>query len=182
MAYLLQDEGDKYTDNPEDSGGPTKFGITMKSYSIFKGVYVGPEDIQNLTLESAGPFYQTRYWDPLLCAQIKKVGIATAVFDSSVLYGVGTAALLAQEALSACGFPLKLDGVIGDKSVIAFNEVDEDSFLKAFVDLIISRADKVISLNPKNSVFRNGWVNRANRLLTLQGATPLMEGVNQKTT
>lgn len=172
IEYLFKNENTIYTNNPRDSGGPTKYGVTLKAYASYLGRQVTPEEMENLTEAEAKSFYFARYWAPLSCPRIVHTSVAIALFDTGVLYGVGTTALLAQEALSACGVPLKFDGHVGDKTIAAFNRVEEDDFLEAFHDLILHRIEQVVALNPKNQDFRKGWITRAKRLLTLSSAPP----------
>lgn len=173
--FVIGNEGRTYTNDPFDSGGPTKFGVTLKAYSSFMGYDVGQAVIENLTEEQANNFYMKRYWLPLGCQRIafeNGRGCAIAIFDCGVLYGVGTTALLAQEALSGLGRPLVLDGALGEKSFTAFQHVKESDFISKFTQLILERVERIITINPKNERFRNGWIHRANRLLTLVGAHP----------
>lgn len=169
LAYLFQNESAQYVNDPEDSGGPTKFGITQKAYISFLGRWVTPEEIAALTELDAYAFYQARYWSPLLCDQILDAAVAIALFDTAVLYGVGTATLLAQKALVFCGAQLKFDGLMGDKTITAFNLAKREDFIPALRQFVRQRIDSVIKLDPKNERFRDGWENRANRLLTLCG-------------
>lgn len=173
LDFLFKNESDQYVDDPRDSGGPTKFGVTIWSYSAFLGRSVMPEEIQELTIDRVKPFYWGRYWAPLSCDRLLQEVVAICLFDSGVLYGVGTAGIIAQKALVRCGAELKFDGVIGDKSIAALNLVPPEDFLKSFRDLLLQRIDAVIRINPKNERFRKGWVNRANRLLTLSATNPL---------
>jgi lysozyme family protein len=170
LDFLFENEGRVYSNHPFDSGGPTKFGVTLSAYSSYLGRIVTPSEIKGLTLEQVSPFYLDRYWIPMGCDQIADPAVAIALFDCSVLYGVGTAAILAQKASGAA---LKFDGRMGDKSIAAINQVSRDDFLKSFRTFILSRIDSVIELDSKNGIFRKGWTNRANRLLTLSVIAPL---------
>lgn len=173
FQYVIDTEKDVYTDDPKDSGGPTKWGVTLRSYSTFTGCPVTAAAIQSLTREDAYAFYRARYWSPLRCDQIRDPAIAIAIFDVSVLYGIGTAALFAQEAASSCGISLKLDGSLGDKSVEALNAIDRKEFFSAFYRCIRERIDHLVVLAPKNERFVRGWIARADRLLTLLEIDPL---------
>lgn len=171
--YLIGDEGSKYTNSPVDSGGPTKWGITLRAYLSYAGRPVGPKDIENLSKSDAKVFFFDRYWRPLGCAGIRQEGPAIAIFDSGVLYGVAVAAFYAQEALQDCSKTVKVDGFIGDSTVTALNEVKADEFLWQFHLGLLKRIDSVCRMNPKNEKWRHGWTNRANRLLTLGTSDPL---------
>lgn len=171
FAYLLKDEGMKYTHDPKDPGGPTKFGVTQKAYAAHLGREVPDYEIETLPEESAKEFYRVRYWQSLCCDKIKSEAVAICIFDSSVLYGVGTAARIAQLAVSRCGATVKFDGILGEKTVALINVVREGDFLKSFHTLLIERIDQVIRVNPNEEKFRNGWTNRADRLLALSTQT-----------
>lgn len=175
FPYLLKNEGVQFTDDPSDSGGPTKFGITLSAYESFIGCHVMPMAIKNLTLEQAKAFYLLAFWTPLGCEQIHDAAIATAIFDTAVLYGIGTAATLVQRALYLCRHSVKIDGHIGQETIDCLNTVSREEFFKAFLWLILGRIETVIKANPKNERYRKGWVERANRLLTLFPTEPLIK-------
>lgn len=175
--YLVGDEGVKYTNNPKDSGGPTKYGITLKSYIAYTGRAVGPSTIENLTVPEAKQFYWDQYWTSAKCPDIRKPEIAIAIFDSAVLYGTGTACLLAQDALNDCRKDwdpeIACDGFFGPVSLNALEEISALAFIDAYRLQLLKRIDSVIRINPKNEIFRSGWATRANRLLTLVPGPPL---------
>jgi lysozyme family protein len=169
--YLLGDEGDKFTDDPNDSGGATKFGITQKSFAAYSGKPISVEDVKNLTVVQAQIFYYEEYWRKMCCNRMTNVGSAIAVFDSGVLYGANTASKMAQAAISTMsGAPLKLDGIIGDTTLGYLNLTSDKAFLPEFVKWVLEHINQVITKNPKNEAYRAGWTKRANRLLTLVSA------------
>lgn len=165
--YLLRNEGTTFTDDPTDSGGPTKFGITKKAYELFLGHSVDVSEIRSLTIPQAKPFYFDRYWKTLSCQKLTSRAISICIFDSGVLYGVANAGILAQKAASANGFALKFDGILGDKSIAALNAIQEEDFLKSFHSLLLERIEWIVKVNPKNVVYQKGWTDRADRLLRL---------------
>lgn len=168
LDYLItRDEGEKYTDDPDDSGGPTKFGITQLMYSKFIGRMASEEEMKYLTKEDAGPFYEKVYWNPIQGEQIKSLPKAIAIFDSAVLYGKTRAVKMTQDALVRCDWNIKIDGVMGNETLGALNNVKTEEFISCFSNQILKRISEVICMYPKNEKYRNGWENRANRLLTL---------------
>lgn len=85
---------DQYTDDPNDPGGPTKYGICQR--------YHPNEDIKNLTLERAKEIYLDEYWIPSLC-DLAPFPMDVCLFDSAVnpqndpqLPGAGNVELLKQ--------------------------------------------------------------------------------------
>lgn len=167
FEYLLKDEGTKYTNDPKDSGGPTKFGITQTTYEQYVKRISTIDEIKNMSVETAKQIYFDLYWKAGGCDRILHLGLAACLFNSGVLYGTGTTSILAQKALNKCGYTLKSDGVFGDKSIAAINQVGPAKFLKEFHGELLNRIETIIAANPKNERFRNGWINRANRLLAL---------------
>ncbi len=176
FKIVLEDEGHEYTNDPADSGGPTKYGVTLSAYRAYVGAPLLQADaIENLSIESAKGFYYNCYWSPMGCEKLSRIEIAAALLDTSVLYGAGTASLQVQEALSACGFPLVMDGEIGEKTIAALQSVLLFKFLEQLRKSLIDRIDSIVKLHPKNEKFRHGWEERANRLLTLPNNPLLME-------
>lgn len=175
--YLMGDEGRTYTNDPRDSGGPTKFGITLNTYAAFLKRVVSPEEIENLSEEDARYFYFWEYWIKLQCDEIKTPGIAICIFDCAVLYGDNPAVIIAQKAISLLtGATLKFDGVVGDMTLKLLSSVKEELFLKTYQVLVLKRIDNVIAAHPKDEAFRRGWTRRADRLLTLNGVEHLING------
>ena len=171
---ILEDEGSKYVNDPNDSGGPTKWGITKKVYQEFVGRVVLDKEIEEMTAATAKQIYDVRYWTSLRCEGMTDLAFACAIFDSGVLYGVGTIALIVQRALLLCGATLKLDGILGDKSVGILNQVlgggahdVRSSLMNSIRGLLLEHIDAVIVANPKDEKYRHGWSLRADRLLQL---------------
>ncbi len=172
---ILEDEGSKYTNDPSDSGGPTKWGVTKKAYEeFFVRDAVPDEEIEQMTAATAKQIYRVKYWGPLRCEKILDLAFSVAIFDCGVLYGVGTIALLVQRSLASSGVKLKLDGILGDESVAALNQLlggdspgARSSHMTSLRDLLLERIDTVIAANPKDERFRHGWTQRADRLLQL---------------
>lgn len=161
LDYVIQNEGDTYIDNPMDSGGPTKFGVTQIMYSKFLGREVSGQDIEALTFEKVSPFYENFYWSPVRGDQISDSPKATALFDTAVLYGPARANSMAQKISNS-----KVDGIMGENSLHAVNLVQPEIFILKLYIQIRDRIDEVIKLNRKNEIFRKGWLKRADRLLT----------------
>ena len=69
----------------------------------------------------------------------------------------------AQAALNELGFDLRVDGILGEKSLAALNEVDENKFLEKYHDLQ-RRYYRVLAANkPSQKKFLTGWLNRVDR-------------------
>lgn len=83
MAFVLKWEGGaKYTNDPKDPGGETKFGISKRAHP--------EEDIKNLTPQRALEIYANDYWHKVGCDDIPSP-LNIVVFDTAVNCGVGRA-------------------------------------------------------------------------------------------
>lgn len=83
---ILRREGSTYT---EDSGGPTKFGITIPALKDFRGEDVSAEDIKKLTEEEARDIYHKEYVQPFRA--VSNPALHEAIVDAGVNHGVPTA-------------------------------------------------------------------------------------------
>lgn len=93
LAFTLKEEGalDEegkitpsagYTNDPNDAGGETKFGISKRAYPNI--------DIKSLTYDKVKEIYKKDYWDKAGCDSIP-FPYNVCVFDCAVNQGVGRA-------------------------------------------------------------------------------------------
>lgn len=147
-----------YVNDPLDSGGKTKYGISQKSYPNL--------DIRNLDLQTAKKIYHKDYWLVNGLQNILKYEIALELFDTGVNMGVGIAARFFQEALNLMNrnqlnFPdLIIDGAIGAKTIAAYKTVDDRILLKVLNGLQFERYKKICLADPSQERFFNGWMKR----------------------
>lgn len=141
---LMLNEGG-YVNDPNDSGGQTKYGISKKAYPDL--------DIKNLTIAQAMEIYRKDYWDRCKCDYIPDA-LSVAVFDFAVNSGVKTAIKKLQIALG-----VKADGIIGNQTLGACNRLPVKKVLDDYMDL---RLDYLMSL-PKWKYYGNGWEDRVER-------------------
>lgn len=120
FARTVGIEGD-FSDDPADSGGATRFGITeavARAYS-----YQG--EMRALPFELAREIYRRQYWNLLRLDDVAEhsAAVAEELFDTGVNCGVEVAARFLQRALNAFNrvqrdYPdLKVDGILGAVSV-----------------------------------------------------------------
>lgn len=109
-------EGD-FSDNPNDSGGKTRFGIT-EAVAREHG-YLG--EMRELPFATAREIYRRAYWDALRLDAIAALSrpVAYELFDTGVNMGVEVAAQFLQRSLNVLNrrqadWPdLPVDGVLG---------------------------------------------------------------------
>ena len=155
--YLLKVEGG-YTNDKYDKGGKTKYGITEEDARDFG--YKG--DMQDLTKDFAKNIYLKKYYLGNKLDKVVNDKMALSVCDF-IVNGGAWGAKKAQAALNELGFDLRVDGILGKKSLAALNEVDENKFLEKYHDLQ-RRYYRVLAANkPSQKKFLTGWLNRVDR-------------------
>lgn len=125
---ILDREGwPTYTDDPADSGGPTKGGITQATLSAWRRREVTPEEVENLTRAEASEIYARMYWYAPGFAHVAHVNeeVAHELCDTGVNMGPQVAAKFLQRILTTFNdrgrlYPdLVVDGKLGPKTLDA---------------------------------------------------------------
>ena len=146
---LAHEGGAKFTDDPSDSGGATKYGISQAAYPDL--------DIRNLTEQQAREIYKRDYWDRVRADEITSQAVAENIFDTSVNMGVRTGSRLAQVAVEI----EPADGIIGSQSLKVINNCDEEFFISNYTIAKIARYAYICNKNKSQKRFLLGWINRA---------------------
>jgi lysozyme family protein len=154
QSVLASEGWDAYTNNPDDPGGPTRFGITMATLQSWRGMPVGPDDVKALGQDEALAIYSDRYWRPI-CGDDLPPGIDLAVFDAAVNMGPGTAARLLQRCLGVAD-----DGKIGPQTIEAAEDADAVALVSAFSERRLAYYQALSTWD----TFGHGWTNRVNRV------------------
>ncbi len=133
-------------DDPRDSGGLTKFGISKKSYPNL--------DIKSLTLSQAKSIYKRDFWDKCKCEQIKGE-LRLALFDMAVNQGPGTAIKTLQKALR-----VTVDGSIGPATIGAINKKSSEESQELLANFLAERV-LLYTRTANFDVYGKGWVSRS---------------------
>lgn len=89
LTVMKFEGGAAYTNDPDDPGGETKYGISKRA---------NPDiDVRNLTKEGAKAIYRTRYWNPVGGDEMPYPW-DMVVFDTAVNLGVSRAMGMKEEA------------------------------------------------------------------------------------
>lgn len=157
-----------FSDNKNDSGGKTRWGVTEAVAREFG--YKGR--MEDFLKDEAKKLYKKKYWDVLNLDNIANISyeVAYEMFDTSVNMGVSYAGTFLQRSLNvfnkqgAVYKDLKVDGLIGNmsltalKSFIAYRgKKGVDVLLKALNSLQGSRYIDLSEAYPKNEDFVFGW-------------------------
>ena len=137
LPFVLRWEGgDKYTNDPVDPGGETKYGISKRAYPDV--------DIKSLTKEEATLIYQRDYWEKAGCSKMEKQ-LAIVVFDAAVNCGVGrTRSWLAE---------------LNEKK-----DLEEARKSRWFIQRRIQYYLDLVKKKPALNKYIKGWLNRTNDL------------------
>lgn len=159
IKEVLKSEGG-YVNDPDDPGGMTNKGITLRTlralkYDINGDGDIDEFDIKGLTEGDAILFYKREFWDKAKCDLLPEK-LRYMHFDTAVNCGIRTAAKMLQRS---CG--VKDDGIIGKITLGAAKYASLQNYAGerlAYYDFIITR-------NPRLEKFRKGWRNRVNHVL-----------------
>ena len=144
-----------YSNNPNDKGGETKYGIAKRWYPNV--------DIKNLTLNEAQEIYFNNYWNPLLLGQIVSNPIATEIFEQAINMGKSQAAIHAQKSVCLLGDPIDIDGWFGQQTVSGINILGNKKtvpLMKCLNYYQMHRYLEIIENDPTQKGFFVGWLRR----------------------
>jgi lysozyme family protein len=160
LTLVLGAEGG-FVNDPRDSGGATKFGITQATLTDWRrsrdpGATVTADHVRELKVEEAKEIYRSRYWNVLRCDDLPK-GVDLLVFDLGVNAGPARSAKILQDVLG-----VEKDGSIGPVTLNGLNACPPDKIIREFS---AKRLDFYRSLEEDFKVFGAGWTNRTNSML-----------------
>lgn len=155
IGMILLHEGG-LADDPDDPGGITKYGISLRSYP-----HLGRDGIRNLTIPQARDIYYRDWWTQLRCGGLRDDRVAGKLLDTAVNVGAKTGVRILQRALSDTGQRVAIDGKIGPQTIGAANRADPDALLMAMRRLQAEHYEALIKRNPKREKYRRGWMKRA---------------------
>lgn len=168
---LLEQEGG-YSNDPEDPGGETAYGITRKflidcgiKFFFYKNKTAYTYDMKTMHPDEAALIYRRCFWDQNNYNGIINLRLATAMLSLSVNLGAETANKLLQDAVNSLnGRTTSIDGYIGNKTLQLINKTDSEKLLVRLKDLALGHYEYLVERNPKLSKFLKGWKNRLNGL------------------
>lgn len=162
---------DGFVDDPKDSGGATRYGITERVARA--NGYTG--DMRELPLETARRIAKKQYWDILNLDAVAALSsrVALELFDTGYNMGVSVAGRFLQRALNvlndgATRWPdLTVDGVVGPMTVHAFAKLlqqrkdrGERAMLNALNSQQVVRYMEIAEARPKDEAFVFGWLDK----------------------
>lgn len=157
-------EGRLYTDDPVDTGGATKFGITRRTLAYYRGRPVTKQEVKDLTLgEAVAIGVQVFATEPRI-DQIPDWRVRLAVYD----YGFHSGHVRAIKSLQSSLHGLDQDGVIGPLTIIKCEAFGDH--VKLAMRVLTSRQEfmqGIMERKPAQRRFMLGWWKRTSTLQRL---------------
>jgi lysozyme family protein len=168
LSWLVSREG-RYVDNPNDPGGPTYCGVSLRVVAELDADHDGrldfdldgdgDVDAEDMNALAAHPatveqFYVDKYWAVVHGSELP-AGLALFAFDSAVLHGPEAAVLLLQRGLGG----IAQDGEIGFRTLAAAHGAGPDAIdrcLEERMQLLL----RIVARRPKSQEFLKGWTRR----------------------
>ena len=133
LDFVFKSEGG-FSNNPNDFGGRTNYGITQNTYTNWlKKHNIAKRDVKDISKDEAKQIYYEEFWQKSGASNQKDLRDAYVLFDMSVNSGPKQAKKL-------------------------FKESNENAY--KFLDNRKNFYENIISQNPSQKEFRQGWLNR----------------------
>lgn len=164
IQHIIKWEGgNRFTNDPLDRGGATKYGIalnTLKSnhYDINHDGKVNVDDVKSLQLDDFKHILKVHYWDRWKADMIVNQSIANLVVDW--LWGSGKYAIIYPQRL--LGVPA--DGIVGMKTINALNGTNQKDIYNKVWEARKKFYYNIVKSNPSQAKWLKGWLNRLNDL------------------
>lgn len=172
IERILEAEGAKYTNDPRDAGGPTKYGITQRALSEWRGKQVTPDDVRFLMMDEAAKIYRARYFTGPGFDKVAAISepVAAELMDTGVNIGPQAAITFLQRALNAFTdgaryHTMDTDGRIGPATLAALQSfinwrgsAGEAVMVRTLNCLQGTRYVELTESNPRNRSFAFGWI------------------------
>jgi lysozyme family protein len=159
---VLKEEGG-LSDDKDDKGGITKFGISQRFLQGLEGRKVKAQDIRNLTREDAVDIYKKFWWDKYEYGKIDYQPLADKILDISVNMGPFEAALLLEKAckIKRDAFPSSKLSLQLINYINALSEEEKKHILLDLKLLSINYYINIADRNRRQEKFLKGWIKRA---------------------
>lgn len=132
----------------------TNWGVAAFVYEAWIKRPPSAEDMKKMPKEEAWTIFQTNFWDPMLGNAINDQNIANILFDGYVNHGRAGLRIM-QRVLG-----LKVDGVVGEKTITAINAADAKKLFNLYQSARVDFYKQIVKNKPSQQVFLEGWLRR----------------------
>lgn len=164
--FVLSFESNKFTNNKNDRGRATKFGITLATWKKVgydkngDGV-INAEDVKLLTEEDYNRVFKHNFWDACWGDQIKNQSVANLLVDFAYNSGVSRAVRYIQSCVGT-----KQDGIMGPATASAINTYAKGQW--ALFDALkvkrIAFYHQIVKEDPSQDCNLKGWLRRVGNI------------------
>ena len=141
-----------YVNDPADSGGATKYGVTAATWAKFGD----GRPITDITPNDAKNVCKRQYWDLWQADKINNQSVAEMLVDW--VWGSGYHGIkIPQRVLGVA-----VDGRVGNQTLSAINGAEPKELFDKLKQARIDFLHSIVKANPKNQKFLKGWLNRVN--------------------
>lgn len=162
---IIKAEGG-YVNNSKDSGGPTKYGITIATLGSWLGRRASIDEVKKITKVMAYNIYYNKYYIDTHVSKLAEV-LQPVMLDITVNSWIKVATVILQTAINRLNndSAVEVDGKLGQRTI---QESDKLCISKSreLINTIVSiRKDFYLSIvenTPSQKIFLTGWLNRAN--------------------
>lgn len=164
IPHIIKWEGGaKYTNDPLDRGGATKYGITLNTlisnhYDTNKDGKVDVNDVKALQLEDFKHILKRQYWDKWQADKINNQSLANLLVDW--VWGSGVNGIKIPQRILG----VTADGIVGNVTINTLNSTNQRIIYNKVWEARKEFYEKIVKNNPSQSKWLKGWMNRLNDL------------------
>lgn len=156
--FILSFEGG-YVNHPNDKGGPTNMGVTLKTwqtqgYDKNNDGRIDAKDVKLITKADAISILLRCYWNRWKADGIKDQSIANILVDW--VWISGTPGITIVQAMLG----IRADGIVGSRTLKALNAQTPQQFFARIKARRKQYIAGIIARNPSQRVFEKGWLRR----------------------
>jgi lysozyme family protein len=162
INLILKYEGG-YTNNPNDHGGPTNFGITAADYGrwLRQTTAATPDQVRTMDVVTARQIYTQWYIKAPGFDQVADMNLRLVLADSGVLFGVKRSTIWLQSEVGAAA-----DGTLGADTLRALAGYSAPNLLaRRVLGRRFAAIADIVKSNATQVTFLRGWISRAVSLL-----------------
>lgn len=160
-----------FSNDPLDSGGATMCGVTLATYRQYRrnnGQFTTTvSDLKNISYTEWRAILKQLYWDRWKADKIQTQEIADILVDW--VWASGIHGIKQPQKILVNKFPeVVADGIVGTKTLNAVNNYDTQRDLFTQIHKARIRfVNNIVSRNPTQRKWLNGWLRRINSLPSL---------------
>lgn len=156
--FILSFEGG-YVNHPNDKGGPTNMGVTLKTwqtqgYDKNHDGRIDAKDVKLITKADATAILRRCYWNRWKADSIKDQSIANILVDW--VWSSGTPGVTLVQAMLG----VTADGIVGKQTLAALNAQNPSQFFARIKVRRKQYISGIIAKHPSQKVFEKGWLRR----------------------